>query len=192
MPTKHTHTYMHKTNTLADTWCPLILQDWRREHYYKGHTCIHPGWEKSANKLITQMCHTLLRCSLRMMDRVRVRTGDTEAHPFISVTWLIPLFSHPLRHSTSRQAPPPKPSSPLRASVATLSLLRMPTFLHESHLFLPPFPAFTPLCLVKSRGRDKKKKQDGKWVYLSFFGSLLRQDRLPHDTSLGRCARILM
>lgn len=113
------------------------------------------------------MCRALQRCSQRMMDRVRWRTGDIRAHPFISVTRLIPLSSHSLRHSTSRQTPPPKPSSPLRASVATLSLLCMPTFLHESHLFLPPFPAFTPLCLVKSRGRAGKK--DGKCIYV-FLG----------------------
>lgn len=111
------------------------------------------------------MCHAPQRCSQRMKDRVR--TGDTGAHPFISVTRLIPLSSHALRHSTSRQTPPPKPSSPLRASVATLSFLCMPTFLHESHLFLPPFPAFTPLCLFKSREREEKK--DGKWVYV-FLG----------------------
>lgn len=84
---------------------------------------------------------------------------------------------------------PPKASSPLRASVATLSLLCMPTFLHESHLFLPPFPAFTPLCLVKSRGREEKKR----WkMSLCFSGSLLRQDRLPCDTSVRRRACVLM
>lgn len=129
--------------------------------------------------MITQMCHALQRRSLRMMDRVRGRTGDTRAHPFISVTRLIPVSSHPLRHSTSGQTPPPKPSSPLRASVATLSLLPMPTFLHESHLFLPPFPAFTPLCLVKSRGRDKKKAKTRWKMSLCLFGPLLRRDRLP-------------
>lgn len=139
------------------------------------------------------MCHALQRRSLRMMDRVRGRTGDTRAHPFISVTRLIPVSSHPLRHSTSGQTPPPKPSSPLRASVATLSLLPMPTFLHESHLFLPPFPAFTPLCLVKSRGRDKKKRKENKVEneFMSFW-AFAATGSSARDTSAGRGARVLM
>lgn len=138
------------------------------------------------------MCHALQRCSLRMMDRVRGRTGDTRAHPFISVTRLIPVSSHPLRHSTSRQTPPPKPSSPLRASVATLSLLPMPTFLHESHLFLPPFPAFTPLCLVKSRGERQKGEKKTRWkMSLCLFGALLRRDRLPGTQALEEALAFL-
>lgn len=76
-----------------------------------------------ANKLITHTytCAQLtctaatlsgaLWCCRWMMDGVRVRTGDTREHPFISVTRLIPLSSHPLRHSASCQ-PPPSPQNP--------------------------------------------------------------------------------
>lgn len=99
------------------------------------------------------------------------------------------LSSHPLRHSTSRQTPPPKPSP---CSVRQSPLFPFSACLLSSTRaisFFPPFPAFTPLCLVKSRGREEKKK----WkMSLCFFGSLLRQDRLPRDTSPGRRACILM
>lgn len=114
------------------------------------------------------MCHALQRCSQRMMDRVKVRTGDTGAHPFISVTRLIPLSSRPLRHSSSRQTPP---------------LNRHPRSMRQSPLF--PFSAcllssaraisfFLPFLLLLhfvwlNRGGEKKKKKDGKWVY-AFLG----------------------
>ena len=125
------------------------------------------GWRRRANKLITQMCHALRRCPPRMMDRVRVRTGDTGAHPFISVTQLIPLSSHPLRHSTSRQTPLRKPhprsvrQSPLFPfSACLLSSTRAISF------FLPFLLLLHFVWL--NRGGEKKKK-DGKWVYV-FLG----------------------
>lgn len=43
-------------------------------------------------------------CSQWLMDIVRVKTGDTREHPFISVAQLIPLSSRPLRHSASPRA----------------------------------------------------------------------------------------
>lgn len=93
-------------------------------------------------------------CCRWMMDGVRVRTGDTREHPFISVTRLIPLSSHPLRHSAFCQPPPPKPTSHSVRQSLTLSLLRLPTFLHEIHLFLSfslhPLYSHSPLLAFNS------------------------------------------
>lgn len=86
------------------------------------HMCINRLWNVCKQIDYTHIhlhtasmhsCHTLPEPrdapARWMMDGVRVRTYDTREHPFISVTQLIPLPSHPLRHSASRQTPPPNP-----------------------------------------------------------------------------------
>lgn len=90
------------------------------------HMCINRLWNVCKQIDYTYSCTQLACaaathsgapwCSQWMMDGVRVRTGDTREHPFISVTQLIPLSSHPLRHSASRQTPPPKPHPTLCVS----------------------------------------------------------------------------
>lgn len=139
------------------------------------------------------MCHALQRCSLRMMDRVRGRTGDTRAHPFISVTRLIPVSSHPLRHSTSRQTPPPKPSSPLSVRQSPLFPFS-PCLLSSTRAisFFLPFLLLLHFVWLNQGGETKKRKENKvENEFMSFWG-FAATGSYARDTSVGRGARVLM
>lgn len=77
------------------------------------------------------------------------------------------LSSHPLRHSTSRQTPPPKPSP---CSVRQSPLFPFSACLLSSTRAISFFLPFLLLLhfVWLNRGGETKKK-DGKWVYV-FLG----------------------
>lgn len=98
------------------------------------------------------------------MDRVKVRTGDTKEHPFISVTQLIPLLSRPLLHSTSRQQTPSPKTLALFCASAANSFPFLFSYFPLQHLSFSLFSFFLLLlsfvwCYIK-----KKKKRGEIWL----------------------------